>query len=109
MSGTPLMMPPLPQAAAQGIYESVTTILGFQELASDERLQALQDIAALDLLSSIPPGSPFLPVNDGDTAKQQFSYRDLASTLRDCLAGRIPLMIGSCDADVSSMKSHSHD
>lgn len=109
MSGSPLMMRPLPGAVAENIYQSVIGILGLHNLSAAERKTALLSISASELLSKLPPGLPFLPVLDGDSIRQDVSFSGLKSGLEITQSHNMKLLIGSCDMDVriptSSMSS----
>lgn len=100
MSGSPLMMRPLPGAVAEGIYQSVIDILGLHKLSAAERKSTLLSIPAVELLSKLPPGLPFLPVLDGDSIRDALSFSGLKSGLEVTRSHDMKLLIGSCDMDV---------
>lgn len=105
LSGSPLMMRPLPSFVANGVYKEVMTILGFQHLPVAERILALSEMPAAELLQKLPPGLPFLPVLDGCTIKKDTKFSDLASNKAE-LPENINILIGSCDMDVCKSFHH---
>lgn len=94
------MMRSLPNSVANGIYQTVTTSLGLQDLSVKERIVALLSMPASKLLLKLPPGLPFLPVLDGCTIKRETSFAELASETKTELPENVNMLIGSCDMDV---------
>ena len=100
MSGSPLMMKPLPGFVAEQIYQTVIDILGLQDLPVKKRVNTLATISASELLSKLPAGLPFLPVMDNDVLKEDISFSGLESGSKVGVSRQITLLIGSCDTDV---------
>jgi len=100
LSGSPLMMRPLPSFVANDIYQTVTAILGLQDLSAAERVAALSSMPATELLMKLPPGLPFLPVLDERTIKKDTGFAELALDTKTELPENINMLIGSCDMDV---------
>ncbi|THW34283.1 hypothetical protein D6D22_08700 [Aureobasidium pullulans] len=101
MGGNPLMMKPLPDFVAEGVYRGVINSLGLEKLSASERKSALLSMPAAELLSRLPPGLPFLPVQDGRTICESFTFLRVksGSELTQSTATRI--LIGTCDMDSS--------
>ena len=101
MSGTPVMLRPLRETVAEGIYQTVIAILGLQDACVADRISVLLSIPAHEFLSKLPPGLPFLPVLDGRTITNDATFAGLSPNLEHDGAQHIDMLIGSCDMDVS--------
>ncbi|KAJ5903533.1 carboxylesterase [Penicillium tannophilum] len=66
MGGTNLLMKPLPEGVNEQNYEKVLHLLNLHHLSAQERVKALRNMPAEDILAALPPGLPFLPTTGGD-------------------------------------------
>jgi len=102
MSGTPLMMKPLPPVVADNIYQTVIGVLGLRDLPVAERISALSSMSSSEILSKLPPGLPFLAVLDGAVLQENVSFEKLRDS---CKSSQKKLLIGSCGMDVRILES----
>jgi hypothetical protein len=107
MSGTTLMLQPLPPQVPEFVYATAIKSVGAEELSSQERIQNLLDLPAEDLATLIPPTLPLIPVVDGDIIPGNVNFEQMSS--KDDPSG-VPmpgrkwceeLLIGDCQFDVS--------
>jgi len=106
MSGTALIISPLPPQVPEFVYANAMKSLGAQELSSQERIQKLLDLPAQDLASLIPPSLPLMPVTDGDLLPGPVNFEQMSSK-EDPSGVPMPgrqwceeLLIGDCQFDV---------
>ena len=83
LGGTPPLMGQLPVPVADGVAQGVLTALGHDSVVSNNVVKTLLKIPVEDLLTRIAPGTPFLPVIDGDIIPEEvtvasLSYKDPA-------------------------------
>ena len=102
MSGTPLMMKPLPPVVADNIYQTVISVLGLRDLPVADRIAALSSTSSSEILSKLPPGLPFLAVLDGITLQEEVSFEKLRDSSK---FSQKQLLIGSCGMDVCILES----
>ncbi|KAF2462453.1 para-nitrobenzyl esterase [Lineolata rhizophorae] len=81
MSGTSLMLKPLPPPVSEFAYAGVVEALGLKELEPAEQVKKLVEMPAEELMAKIPPSVPLLPCVDGDMVKAMSTYEGLADTL----------------------------
>lgn len=82
MSGTPLLMNPLPPAVAESTYAALTAAFNLSDVPPTSRPAALSAIPIPDLLAKAPPGLPLIFVHDGDdTVRHRPTHADLAASL----------------------------
>ncbi|KAF4545741.1 Carboxylesterase [Lasiodiplodia theobromae] len=83
MSGTPLLMNPLPPAVAENTYAALTAAFGLSNHPPSTRPAALAALPIPDLLAKAPPGLPLIFVHDGDddSVRHRPTHADLAASL----------------------------
>ncbi len=107
MSGTTLMLQPLPPPVSEFAYASVIKSLGAEELSSQDRIKKLLDLPPAELTTLIPPNLPLLPVIDHEIIsdavdfEQVSSKEDYSSVLTPRRKWCEELLIGDCQFDVS--------
>jgi len=109
MSGTALMLQPLPLPVSELVYSNVIKSLGAEDLSSQERIKKLLDLPNEELVTLVPPNLPLLPIVDGGVIAGNFSYAEISS--KEGTAISMPerswceeLLIGDCQFDVSSLQ-----
>jgi carboxylesterase type B len=108
MSGTPILMQPLPPPVTEFAYASVVQALGLQDLPASERVQALFSLPIADILAKMPPSClPLMPAVDGDLIPAASSFAQAQNRDHDP-ASQLPgkswceaLMVGDCANDAS--------
>jgi len=107
MSGTTLLVKPLPPPVSEFVYESVLEIFGLKDLSPADRIKALLEIPAEKLATSIPPTLPLLPVVDQELIFGPTSFKEV-TTKQQVPGLYVPghkwceeLLIGDCQFDVS--------
>jgi hypothetical protein len=110
MSGTTLMLQPLPPQVPEFVYANAIETLGAQDLSSRDRIKKLLDLPAKDLATLIPPNLPLLPVVDGEIIPGTANFDQMLSK-EDPSGVPIPgrqwceeLLVGDCQFDVSYPK-----
>jgi carboxylesterase type B len=105
MSGTPIMLKPLPLTVAEESYAMIMKELGLGDASSEERIERLKAITPEDLVMKTPMSVPLIPFLDGDIIPETATFAKLAST-NDTLDQSVPvhqwceaLMIGDCKHD----------
>lgn len=107
MSGTPLMLKPLPPAVTEVTYEIIMKELGLQTACTAERIQRLTTITPDELVAKTPMTVPLVPFLDGDIIPSATTFQGLdsePSKLEANIPGRKwceELVIGDCQHDVS--------
>jgi hypothetical protein len=107
MSGSSLMLKPLPAPVSEFVYASVAKDLGLENLSAMERVRVLADLPFEDLLSKVSPALPLMPVMDGDIIPGPVTFSQIYSAdnaANSKLAGKKwceSLLVGNCQADVS--------
>lgn len=102
MSGTPLMLKPLPISIAETSYVSIIPAFGLENSSALERIEKLRIASPEDLVANTPMSVPLLPVLDGDTVPESTTFAKLASHDHASLPGMQwceHLMIGDCQHD----------
>ncbi|KAK5195057.1 hypothetical protein LTR99_002704 [Exophiala xenobiotica] len=90
LSGTCLLLRPLPTFVHEMFYSGVCEAHGLDKLSGEERVKAIEKISSLDLFLKVPPFIPSLPVLDRDfiTAAPTFaSAEDWSNSSKPELAG----------------------
>ena len=104
MSGTSLLMKPLPPFVADFGYTTVLKALNLDHLTAAERVKALRSTPVEELLK-LPPTAPMLPMIDDDLIPSMVSFDQISTKGSDpALPGKRwceSLMIGDCKFDVS--------
>jgi len=111
ISGTTLLMKPLPPFVAEFAYASVLESLGIKDLSPADRIKALI-IMQFDLLySKVSPAVPLMPVVDNDLIPGTVDFSQISTTGSDALLpGKTwcqDLLIGDCKFDVSRSSDQS--
>jgi hypothetical protein len=109
MSGTALMLQPLPPPVSEFVYSNVIKSLGAEDLSSQERIKKLLDLPNDELATIVPPNLPLLPIVDGGVIAGNFGYAEISSEEGPAVSmpGRSwceELLIGDCQFDVSSLQ-----
>jgi carboxylesterase type B len=103
MSGTTLLMPPVPPPVADSLYAKLIDALELNALEPERRLESLREADIRDLRAkSMQAGVPSLPVLDGDLIPVAIDWKgvlDGSSQMsgRDWCEG---IVIGDCAFDV---------
>ncbi|KAI9926750.1 hypothetical protein MW887_003844 [Aspergillus wentii] len=104
MGGTSLLMKPLPPPVTEWIYAGVLKALGLSDLSVKDRIEALLNLPATDILTKVPPTFPLIPALDGDVVHSNLTFADW----RNGAASNLPgyswckrAMIGDCQYDGS--------
>jgi hypothetical protein len=111
MSGTSLMLQPLPPFLPEIVYSAVIKSLGAEELSNQDRIKMLLDLPNDKLAILVPPGLPLLPVVDNDLIPGNLNFAQVSSkeTPSVSLPGRTwceEVLVGDCQFDVSFLISH---
>lgn len=106
MGGTNLLMKPLPEGVNEQNYDKVLHLLNLHHLPAQERVKALRNMPAEDILAALPPGLPFLPTTGGDLDLpiNNFEETYLGESQGIMHPGKSwckEIMIGDCQMDVS--------
>lgn len=102
MSGTPLMLQPLPLPVAEASYASIIQEFGLENASALGRVEKLRTSSPEDLVANTPGNVPLLPVLDGDIVPESTTFAKLASDDHANLPGFQwckSLMIGDCQYD----------
>ncbi|KAF2750997.1 carboxylesteras-like protein [Sporormia fimetaria CBS 119925] len=105
--GAVLLFKPVPPAVAESAYQTIIKALGLADKTPEERIQALLNMPADDLWQKIPPGTPLIPSNDGETVPGVPTFAIVSSKSDDPrlpLPGRkwcSALMIGESQLDAN--------
>lgn len=111
MSGSTLLVKPLPLPVSEFVYASVVKALDLENLSGPERVKAILEIPIKDLLEKIPPTMPLMPVVDGDIIPGVPTFSQISDKAEDPtypIPGKQwckSLMIGDCQFDVSRQSS----
>jgi hypothetical protein len=104
MSGTPIMLKPLPLHVAELSYVVIMEALGLENASVEERIRKLKTVEPEELVEKTPMSVPLLPSQDGDIVPEAITFAKLASTDHEGLPGMEwceELMIGDCQHDGS--------
>lgn len=103
LSGTFLVLKPLPAAAHENFYQEVLNALGIQDLDAAGQVEVLEKLDVAELLTKLPPSIPAAPLLDGTFCVEEPTF----AALRE--KKRVPeliqnwcsdLLIGDCALDV---------
>ena len=78
MSGTILLMPPMPPQFAEQQYARAMGILGLESTSPEDRVKALLSLPASELTQKLM-SIPNMPVVDGDLCPTSFTFESVAS------------------------------
>ncbi|KAL3477482.1 Alpha/Beta hydrolase protein [Aspergillus californicus] len=105
MSGTYFLTQPLPYEAHEENYQKAISALGLSDIASPEdRVKALLEIPAADIVARLPPSILAVPAIDGDLVPSAPSHAQTSSMASDVPKGKNwchDLMIGDAQMDAS--------
>ncbi|KAF2827372.1 alpha/beta-hydrolase [Ophiobolus disseminans] len=99
MSGTPIMLKPLPLPVTEMVYETIMTELGLQDAPVDERIQRLRSIEPQELVEKTPMTVPLLPSLDDEIVPEATTFAKLANNDVPGWKWCEELMIGDCQHD----------
>lgn len=105
MSGTPIMLKPLPIEVTEMAYSSIMKELGLENATVEERIQKLTSISPEDLVAKTPMSTPLIPFLDGDIIPERTTFSALSSQAGSytpsvpCREWCEELMIGDCEHD----------
>lgn len=112
MSGTCLLLRPLPTFAHESFYQAFCEAQGLTNVSGSERIKAIEKMDSLTLFSNMPPGIPSAPLVDQDIIKTAPTYKS-AESWSEGGDPSIPglhwckeLVIGDCQMDVSGFILH---
>jgi hypothetical protein len=106
--GAVLLFKPIPPFVAEIGYQKVIEAFGLTEKSPDERIQALLTVPIEELWQKVPPGTPLLPVTDGETVIGDPTFANVSAKEDDptfLIPGRkwcAAFMIGESKLDVSA-------
>lgn len=108
LSGTSLLMQPLPEEVTESTYEAIVDRLGLASLPPTERVNALVQTDTQELLRACSPGDALLPAIGGDLDLKSHTYAEIYQGCSGSL--NLPgrkwceyIMIGDCQMDVRSL------
>jgi carboxylesterase type B len=104
MSGTCLLIQPLPYDLHEQNYQQAIAALGLADASPEERIKALLETPGEDLVAKIPPGVLAVPAIDGDMVSSAVTYAQVADKGSNFPRGKQwceDLMIGDAEMDVS--------
>lgn len=108
MSGTYLLVQPLPYSVHEEGYRQAMKALGLENATPEERIKALLETPPQDLISKIPPSVPVAPAVDGDLIPSALTYAQTADKTEKTLKAKAwckDLLIGDAQIDVSVLKN----
>jgi len=106
MSGTSLLMKPLPAVVHESIYQNVLKAFKLEDKSPSDRIQAIIDMPWDKMTASLPPTVEFMPLIDGDLLPEALTFDSLSSSAQELLPGLQwckSLLVGSCQFDGSIM------
>jgi hypothetical protein len=106
MSGTTLMMQPLPPQVPEFVYAAIIQSLGAEELSTEGRIEKLLSLSDTELATLAPPSLPLLPIVDYELIPGNINFAQISSKEGPSVSmpGRHwceELLIGDCQFDVS--------
>lgn len=107
MSGSSLMLKPLPLPVTEFAYASVLKALDIENLSGPERVKFLLESPIEKLLESVSPSIPLMPVVDGELIPGVGTLLQISNKVDDPalpMPGRQwckSLLTGDCQFDVS--------
>ncbi|PGH04316.1 hypothetical protein AJ80_08539 [Polytolypa hystricis UAMH7299] len=104
MSGTSLLLKPMPLPVAKFAYSQVAKCFSVESLGAKERVQALLDAPMMGFPTKLPPSIPLLPLLDGDIISANLTFAEWgeANTVKNKVPGVSwcrKVMIGDCQFD----------
>ncbi|KAJ9488592.1 hypothetical protein VN97_g4689 [Penicillium thymicola] len=110
MSGTNLLMQPLPEQVTEYTYKAIVDRLGLASWPVTERVNELVQMDTEKLLQASSPNYPLLPAAGGDLGLKPHTYAEIYQGSRGSLdiPGRKwceEIMIGDCQMDASILST----
>ncbi|KAH7378730.1 para-nitrobenzyl esterase [Pyrenochaeta sp. MPI-SDFR-AT-0127] len=99
MSGTPIMLKPLPPPVTEMAYVSIMKELALENASLEERTQRLITISPDELVASTPMTVPLVPYLDGDLVSEATNFINISGIGSKTGAWCEELMIGDCQHD----------
>jgi hypothetical protein len=104
MSGTPVMLKPLPLTVAEIGYTSIIKEFGLGNSSTEERIERLKTMDPEELVAKTPRNAPSLPWLDGDIlpADERTTFAKLEAMDHEGLPGMKwceEMMLGDCQHD----------
>lgn len=111
MSGTNLLMSPLPAQVTESTYKTITERLGLSSLSPSERVKTLVQMDSDTILSAVRPSNALLPSMGGVLNVKPHTYAEIYQGLAGPLdlPGRSwcqEIMVGDCQFDVRTAPVH---
>jgi hypothetical protein len=78
MSGTNLLISPIPLAVHEQGYKVATQAWGLDSLSPENRVKAILDIPAAELVAKLPPSVPIGLAADGDAIPTPPSFTSIS-------------------------------
>jgi len=103
MSGTPIMLKPLPILVTEMAYGMIMKELGLENASVEERIQKLLTISPDELVAKTPMTVPLVPFLDGDVIGSATTFKKLEEGADATVPGRqwcTGLIMGDCKHDV---------
>lgn len=104
MSGTYFLLRPLERNVQEESYNAAIAALGLEDKTPKERIKALLETPAQELISKLPPSIPFIPAVDEDLIPHTLTFSQTGDRDSKLLRGKNwckDLMIGDAQVDVS--------
>ena len=104
LSGTFFLTRPQPYEVHEGNYQQVVAALGLSDVTTEERLKALLETPAQDLVAKIPPSALTAPAIDEDIVLSDVSFEEVGKQDLNLPRGKAwcqDFMIGDAQLDVS--------
>jgi hypothetical protein len=103
MSGTPIMLKPLPISVTEMAYGMIMKELGLENASVQDRIRRLVTISPDELVAKTPMTVPLVPFLDGDVICSATTFKKLEEGADAAVPGRqwcTELMVGDCKHDV---------
>lgn len=102
MSGTPLMLKPLPLPVTEMVYGMIMKELDLENASVAERIEKLKSISEEELAAKTPLTVPLIPFLDGDILPTVTTFAELENESWPAPGQQwcSELLIGDCQHDV---------
>lgn len=104
MSGTNLLITPLPYEVHEQGYQAAIKAWGLDGLSPEERIKAILETPAQELITKLPPTVPISFAVDGDLIPSAPSFAEISDKDKPYPKGKAwckELLIGDAEIDVS--------
>jgi hypothetical protein len=108
MSGTNLFATPLPLSVHEQGYQDAIKAWGLADKTPEERIKALLETPAQDLITKLPPSVPTALAIDGDLIPNGPTFAEIGDKAKPYPKGHIwckELLIGDAQIDVSVLQT----